>query len=237
MKHFIYKTINLINGKYYIGAHSTCKENDNYLGSGKRLKRAIKKYGKQNFKREIVEYCDNIEELYLLEQNIIDKHINDKNCYNMNKGGKGGWFAVNSSGIHLGKNNVMNRCPEIKQKVIDKMIQTKLSNKEYYGNISRENGKKAKEKCAGVKRPQISEKSRENSKKMWSENYERLRDCLSSHFEVVSPIGEKFITNRLQDFCIQKNLTYTSLWKTSTNNKLVKKGRSKGWTCKKISHN
>lgn len=54
MKHILYKTTNLLNGRYYIGMHSTRTLNDGYLGSGKRLKAEIKKYGKENFKREVL---------------------------------------------------------------------------------------------------------------------------------------------------------------------------------------
>jgi len=45
----IYKTTNLINGKIYIG--QSFKHNCKYLGSGIFLKRAIKKYGIENFRR------------------------------------------------------------------------------------------------------------------------------------------------------------------------------------------
>ena len=52
MKHYIYKTTNLITKKYYIGKHSSKNiETDTYLGSGKLLNRAIKKYGRHNFTR------------------------------------------------------------------------------------------------------------------------------------------------------------------------------------------
>ena len=44
----IYKTTNLVNGKIYIGKDS--KNNPNYLGSGNLLKKALIKYGKENFK-------------------------------------------------------------------------------------------------------------------------------------------------------------------------------------------
>jgi hypothetical protein len=52
----IYLTTNLINDKKYIGLDSYNKPN--YLGGGTALKRAIRKYGKENFKKEILEYCD-----------------------------------------------------------------------------------------------------------------------------------------------------------------------------------
>ena len=57
----IYLTTNLINGKKYVGKDA--RNQKWYLGSGKYLKKAIKKYGKENFKKEILEECSNIEEL------------------------------------------------------------------------------------------------------------------------------------------------------------------------------
>jgi hypothetical protein len=55
MKYYtIYKTTNLINGKIYIGKHETSDLNDTYMGSGKVLMNAIKKYGKDSFKKEIL---------------------------------------------------------------------------------------------------------------------------------------------------------------------------------------
>ena len=57
----IYKTTNLVNGKIYIGQDKN--NNPNYYGSGKLLKLAIKKYGKKNFKKEILEECTSIDEL------------------------------------------------------------------------------------------------------------------------------------------------------------------------------
>lgn len=55
-KWYIYRTTNLINGKDYIGQH--LDHGDEYWGSGTMLKKALKKYGKSNFKKEILE--DNI---------------------------------------------------------------------------------------------------------------------------------------------------------------------------------
>lgn len=65
---FIYKTINLINNKIYIGQSVyTPEEASNYLGSGKYLRLAIDKYGKENFIREILEECEN----HLLDEREI----------------------------------------------------------------------------------------------------------------------------------------------------------------------
>jgi group I intron endonuclease len=86
----IYKTTNLKNGKFYIGKDA--KNNPNYLGSGILLKNAISRYGKRNFKKEILEQCDTIIELNEREQywiNVLSS--TDKNIgYNIAKGGDGG---------------------------------------------------------------------------------------------------------------------------------------------------
>lgn len=89
MVHYIYKTVNLVNGHYYIGMHIG-KLSDNYLGSGYLLKQAIKKYGKDNFKKEVLVICENEEELRIWEKKIIDLKITDSDCYNIAPGGQGG---------------------------------------------------------------------------------------------------------------------------------------------------
>ena len=52
---YIYKTTNLINGKIYVGKRQSSTFDENYYGSGKYFKRALKKYGKSNFSREVLE--------------------------------------------------------------------------------------------------------------------------------------------------------------------------------------
>jgi hypothetical protein len=89
--HYIYKTTNLINGKYYIGMHTTDDLNDGYVGSGKRLWYSIKKYGKENFKCEILEMLPNRKKLKEREKELVNEELlNDDMCLNLQIGGGGG---------------------------------------------------------------------------------------------------------------------------------------------------
>jgi hypothetical protein len=88
MLYFIYETTNLINNKKYRGLHCTDKVTDKYLGSGIALKKAIKKYGKENFERTILEYCNSFEELLNRESFYVDAEwIQRADTYNMRIGG------------------------------------------------------------------------------------------------------------------------------------------------------
>jgi group I intron endonuclease len=91
---YIYKTTNLINNKIYIGQSSyPVEESTNYLGSGSILNRAIAKYGKDQFTKEILERdITNINDLNLREIYYIAKYnsTNDTIGYNITSGGTGG---------------------------------------------------------------------------------------------------------------------------------------------------
>src|ERR1035437_10188416 len=90
--HYIYKTVNLINGKFYIGMHSTFDLDDGYLGSGKRLWYSIKKHGRENFVKKILEFCKDRTELKCREKKIVNEDmIHDPLCMNLMIGGEGGW--------------------------------------------------------------------------------------------------------------------------------------------------
>jgi hypothetical protein len=89
--HFTYKTTNLINNRYYLGMHSTNRIDDGYLGSGKRLYYELNKYGRDNFKFEILKQFSSREELVQAEINLItEQDLKNPNCLNLSKGGQGG---------------------------------------------------------------------------------------------------------------------------------------------------
>ena len=87
---YVYKVINKLNNKWYIGKQ--VNPNRYYLGSGKALKNAIKKYGKDNFEKIILEYCESKEKLNEQEKFWIKETnaINDPMSYNIAAGGEGG---------------------------------------------------------------------------------------------------------------------------------------------------
>lgn len=94
--YYIYLTTNLVNGKKYIGQHYGSVD-DRYLGSGVLLTKAVEKYGRENFEKEVLEICTK-EELDEKEKYWIKKYnaLESEDFYNLSEGGqKGdGWRAA-----------------------------------------------------------------------------------------------------------------------------------------------
>jgi len=139
---YIYKTTNLVNGKIYIGVHSTNKLKDGYIGLGiKRhsdalnkskksrfynLAHAVCKYGYENFKKEILYFFKNAEDAYYFESKIItEEFIKNKNNYNSKIGGI---CPPNSKGIRRTLLFKKQKSINLK-KYIDKLIE--YHSKEY----------------------------------------------------------------------------------------------------------
>jgi hypothetical protein len=143
---FIYITTNLINGKKYIGQHTTKTLDDGYLGSGKALKHAVNKYGVENFKKEIIHFATSQEELNKLEKFYIDKFdaCFNPNFYNIHIGGSGGntklgftqeqqqEFSEKMSKIVSGENNGMHG----KKHIEEAIYVMSEARKEYFGQLS-----------------------------------------------------------------------------------------------------
>jgi group I intron endonuclease len=88
--HMVYETVNNINGKSYVGVHSGLEAGDDYLGSGRALKNAIKKYGKENFTKKILKIFTKKESAYAYESKIVtSEYVNDPTTYNLRIGGSG----------------------------------------------------------------------------------------------------------------------------------------------------
>lgn len=98
MVYYTYKITNTVNGCIYVGVHKTKNPNDKYMGSGTVLKKAFKKYGLHNFKKEILKYHDSKETMYEHERKIVNyDFIKRTDTYNLKLGGEGGFDYVNST--------------------------------------------------------------------------------------------------------------------------------------------
>lgn len=88
---YVYMVTNKIDGKQYIGQRSSSTVDESYFGSGRYIRKALKKYGKENFDREILEWCETREQLNEREQYYIDLYdaVNSDDFYNLNRGGEG----------------------------------------------------------------------------------------------------------------------------------------------------
>lgn len=92
---YVYKVTNIVNNKIYIGQHCSSTFDESYYGSGSYFIRALNKYGKENFKREIIEQCDDFETLNNREEYWIQYYLDlgyvfGKSIYNLKKTAIGG---------------------------------------------------------------------------------------------------------------------------------------------------
>lgn len=100
MKFVIYRIRCKTTGKIYVGKHQTHDVNDGYMGSGKMLLRAIKKYGVENFEKTILHVFDDEASMNAKEAEIVNEEFCAReDTYNLCPGGKGGWGYVNQNGL------------------------------------------------------------------------------------------------------------------------------------------
>jgi group I intron endonuclease len=99
-KWILYQTTNKINSKIYIGVHKLADTycSKNYLGSGKRIKLAVEKYGKENFTRITLAEFSSAEEAYVAESEMVNEEFAKRSdTYNIKMGGKGGTGIVHTT--------------------------------------------------------------------------------------------------------------------------------------------
>lgn len=163
MINLIYITTNLINGKQYVGKHTTELLEDGYLGSGEILNKAINKYGRNYFKRETIEICQTPEELDYKEIYWIkEKNTLAPNGYNVTKGGTGGDTFTNNPNKEQTRNRRSNGV------------------KKYWDNLSEEDKEKRINLIRGKKRSNESKKKYSKAKKGIKKSPEHLENLSKS---------------------------------------------------------
>ena len=102
MHYLIYEIRHNETGKIYIGKHQTENVNDGYMGSGKHIRRALRKYGPDAFTKTILFDFSTVDEMNAKERELVtEEFCRRTDTYNICEGGKGGWSFVNRTG----KNN------------------------------------------------------------------------------------------------------------------------------------
>src|SRR5271169_2479130 len=101
--HYIYRTVCIVSGKFYIGKHTTHTLENDYLGSGKILLASVEKHGAGKHVKQILEILPTLEELNRREVEIVDKELlRDPLCMNIVLGGSGSWHEVSRIALERG---------------------------------------------------------------------------------------------------------------------------------------
>lgn len=186
----LYKITNKINNKIYIGVHYskdiTC---DEYMGSGKAIKSAIKKYGVKNFERVILSSYEKEEDAYIAEEAAVD-HLSE-NTYNIMPGGYGGWDYVNSLGLPN---------PMGDEETVKRVVSTRKKNNSYHTrkciNANKENIRKAIESNVGRKHSEKTCLQRSESLLKYYENNESIHKGVAKTDEHKLSISESWTEDR-----------------------------------------
>lgn len=228
--HIVYKTVNLKNGKYYIGKHSTKDLNDGYLGSGKGINRAIKKYGRGSFNRVIIAIFNSEKEALKYETKIVDENIvKDPKTYNMTTGGMG-WNTKEAKEMcekYLSDHQKM----EIVREKIKKSWQNP-ERKEKQSKITSLNNKK---------RWKENKEYRELMSKVCSEKSKKLWECPEFREKICS-INRKRLEKLWQNMEYKKEMCEMNKGEKNPSSKLktddvkkIKKLLKEGYTLNKLS--
>jgi group I intron endonuclease len=193
MYYLVYLTTNLINNKIYIGTHKTYNLNDGYIGSGTNIRRAIKKYSKDNFKFQVLHFCLTEEDAFNWEKQIVDKSfVIRKDTYNIVIGGLGGDKFTD----HPNKEEIRKRCS--KPGPLNGMFGR--------GHTEESRLKMSKTRKGVAKTTPIWNKGKSIDYCAGSNNH------LAKKYLIISPEGkEHFIHGTLQQFCDSINVNYMTI--------------------------
>ncbi len=211
----VYKATNKINGKIYIGqtvksldirisGHITdalSKRDDIYFH------KAIRKYGKKNFKWEIIAQCNSREELDRAEIVIIKKYNTFENGYNLNCGGEG--------------NAGFEHTEETKQRM--SKAKKGKNNPNYGKHLTEE----TRRKISITKKGRVC--SEETKKKIFETMINNKN--MAKKYVIISPEKEKFFVYGLRNFCRnykREKLNHANLIKVAKG----KYNHHKGYKCK-----
>lgn len=213
---YVYMTTCLVNNKKYIGHHSWDGEglDPKYFGSGVNIKKALKKYGKENFTCEIIESCNSDVEAYQKEKKWIDFYdaVDNPEFYNISSGG----FDDCRAGL------TQEQKEDWKHKIGD--AQRGCLNHRWGTHPSEETRRKLSEANKGENNPMYGKHLSEESRKKLSE---ALKGTAPPN-KGVPMSGERL----LQHHIAMKKLAKDPVWREHTLSKLAEYNQSE-----KAKHN
>ncbi|ASV44381.1 hypothetical protein PBI_SCTP2_366 [Salicola phage SCTP-2] len=206
MKYYtVYKIKNKINDKIYIGCHKTENLDDNYMGSGIYLRRAIDKYGIDNFEKRIMFVYDNPYDMFSKEAEIVtESFVERKDNYNLKIGGMGGFDYINRN--KLGLIGFWNYWNNLTSEQLERHIQ-----------LSRQGGFKTLKDRTGL----FSKKSIENRISSIRKNNENWTFGGMKHSKKSKEKMSNSAKKRLKD--PMKHSQYGTMWIYSLDEKRAKK--------------
>lgn len=219
--YLIYQITNLINNKIYIGLHKTKNINDNYMGSGLKIKEDIKKFGVENFKKEILFDFKTEKEMIQKEAELVDKEfLLRDDVYNMTRGGNIGWGHFASEWGRMGAYKLqekLNSDPIFKKEYFDHLHQgsnsqeakikrsksIKLHWLKYNHNwLGKHHSEKTKQKMSITHKLNKHQCGNKNSQfgKCWVSNLELKETKSIKKIELDQYIKEGWLIGRIIDF-------------------------------------
>lgn len=171
---YIYIITCNVNNKRYIGRKtSSIFLGEKYLGSGLHVKRAVQKYGKENFTVQLLEECETVEELIEREAFWI-KYFNaveSENFYNHSPGGYHEGFLPGD--LNIAKSDRSRRINS--EKHLGKKMGKEFSEKQHQIHLGKPSGMLGKKHTERFKAEQ-SERTRERNLARDSEIYKRVSE-------------------------------------------------------------
>ena len=200
MFYTVYQITNLLDGKIYIGKHQAKNLADGYMGSGKRLRYAIKKYGLENFKKEILFQFETEVDMNAKEAELVNEEfVARSDTYNICFGGQGGFGYLNTTGKSVTISEQRKRDPSLYARAAklggQKMKQMLLEDEDFRAEHAR--------KCAPTLNPKsfLGRKHTEETKRKMSVAISaKARGSQNSQF------GTMWITNGTENRKIKKDL-------------------------------
>ena len=193
MYYTIYQTTNLINGKIYIGKHTTTDPHDSYLGSGHGLKIAISKHNKVNFKKTVLFIFETEDEMNDKEIELVNEEFVARgDTYNRTLGGLGSFHHINSNrteGAFKGK--IHTEESKAKMREIQRAVQ----------NLAHNRHRNSENQKAAQNRPEVKLAKRQRTLDRMADPTQKQKHkdgCNTDQFKAmqrVSKIGKKCIYN------------------------------------------